>query len=110
MRPWPKQLSKPAREWLAAIDRQYALDAHHRQVAIAGAEAWDRATQARQRIDADGLMRPDRFGIPKPHPLLIVERDNRGLFVRCVTALGLSYARVGDPGDDLPSNPWGDSL
>lgn len=64
-------------------------------------EAWDRAQQARQAIDATGPVYTDRFGAPKPHPMLTVERDSRAAWLAALKQLGLEPdgvpARMGRP-------------
>ncbi len=85
----PRHLSPPARRLFADVLAIYVLEPHHVQVFTKSLEAFDRAEQARDVIDADGLMVTSRLGERKPHPLLSVERDSRAAFMAGVKQLGL---------------------
>jgi phage terminase small subunit len=60
-------------------------------------EAFDRATEARETIEAEGTYFKDRFGCPKAHPAVAVERDARVLFARLVRELDLDGDVAPDP-------------
>lgn len=45
-----------------------------------GALALDRGEQARALLSRDGLVQPDRFGQPKPHPGCVIVRDAESSF------------------------------
>ena len=66
-------------------------------------EAFDRAQAARQAIDAQGMTFSDKFGQPKPHPLLAIERDSRAAFLAGLKALNLDL----EPLRDRPGRPSG---
>jgi phage terminase small subunit len=89
MKGTPKHLSRQSRAWWAEIAEHYDLEAHQYRLLTSAAEAFDRATQARESVDADGLMVADRFGQQRPHPLLAVERDCRVGFLRALRELAL---------------------
>ncbi len=90
----PAHLSLPARRLLTEVLRLYELEPHDQAVLVKALEAWDRAEQARQRIDTDGLTIESRFGELKPHPLLSTERDSRAAFLAGMKQLGLNYEAV----------------
>jgi phage terminase small subunit len=60
-------------------------------------EAHDRATEATETIEAEGAYYQDRFGCPKAHPAVAVERDARVLFARLVRELDLDGDVAPDP-------------
>src|SRR5438445_13038438 len=67
------------------------MEPHDLAVLAKALEAWDRAEQARVRIDADRLMVTSRLGEQKPHPLLGIERDSRAAFLAGMRQLNLDY-------------------
>ncbi len=64
---------------------------------IVDASAWDRAEEARDRLAKDGTYYTDRFGAPKVHPAVAVERDARLAFMRAVRELDLDGEPLPDP-------------
>jgi len=85
----PAHLSKEARDWWKAVTAQYAVaDPHHFKLLRAACEAWDRLQQARGILAKEGVTYRDRFGAPRAHPALAVERDSRIGFARLVRQLG----------------------
>jgi hypothetical protein len=70
------------------------MEPHDLAVLTKALEAWDRAEQARTRIDADGLMVTSRLGEQKPHPLLGIERDSRTAFLARMRQLNLDYEPI----------------
>ncbi len=85
----PKHLSRATKAWWTDIVKSYDLEAWQLRTLLAACEAWDRGQEARKQIDADGLVQQDRFGQPKPHVLLAVERDCRIAYLRAVRELAL---------------------
>lgn len=54
-------------------------------------DEFDRANQAREKLDKEGLtIRKGKGGLLHAHPLLKVERDSRQLFARIWSELGLN--------------------
>ena len=90
----PSHLSREATEWFESCARNYELGPHHVKLLTLACEAWDRAVQARQRIEADGAFFENRFGEPRVHPAVAVERDCRIGFARLVRELGLSDEEI----------------
>jgi len=86
----PQNLSKPAKKLYREILGEYSIDDPAGLAILKTAlEAWDRSREAREAIDRDGPTFKDRFGCPKPHPLLTVERDSRAQFLQALKQLNL---------------------
>jgi len=60
----PRHLSKPAARLFLAVSRAFVMEPHDLAVLAKALEAWDRAEQARARIEVDGLMVTSRLGEP----------------------------------------------
>ncbi len=83
---------------------EYAIsDPGGRLLLATGLEAFDRMREAQKAIKADGATVQDRFGQPKAHPLLTVERDSRAQMLMCLKALNLDL----EPLRDGPGRPGG---
>jgi len=52
-------------------------------------QAWDRADYSRRVLKRDGLFVTDRYGSPRPHPAVAIERDARDAFARLLRQLDL---------------------
>jgi len=100
----PETLSAEARDWWQKLQREYAIEDQGGLLLLQTAlEAFDRARQAQQDIDRDGLLMVDRFGQTKSHPLLGVERDARAQLITTLKALNLDV----EPLRDGPGRPGG---
>ena len=88
----PKHLRSETRAWWREVVASYVLDSHHVKLLQACAEAWDRAEQARKVIDRKGLIYTDRFGQPKAHPAVDIERRSLAEFRLHLRELGLDVA------------------
>lgn len=75
----------------------YALAAHHLRLLQAACESWDRMQAARAIVDAEGVTVKDRYGVPKAHPAVAIERDCRTSFARLVRELDLDAEALADP-------------
>ncbi|HPC83670.1 MAG TPA: P27 family phage terminase small subunit [Thermoanaerobaculaceae bacterium] len=87
--PPPRHLRPATRRWWRAIVSTYELEEHHLRVLEAACSSWDRAEQAREAVDATGVIIEDRWGQLKANPATVVERDQRALFGRLLAQLGL---------------------
>jgi hypothetical protein len=85
----PPHLGDPERTIWAHAHEFELSNGLAEDVLIVALEAHQRARQAREIIDAEGLTVFDQRGQPKPHPLLATERDSRGAFLNGIRALGL---------------------
>lgn len=85
----PGHLSRSSSSWAESVLDDFDASDSQLRLVIAAAEAWDRAAQARRAIARDGAYVDDRYGSPKAHPAIAVERDSRAAFARVVGQLGL---------------------
>src|SRR5262245_22176067 len=85
----PKHLTPDSQSWWAAICEEYAMQSHHHRLLTLAAEAWDRAQQAREILDKDGITIEGREGGMRAHPCVAIERDSRAAFASLVKQLGL---------------------
>jgi phage terminase small subunit len=92
----PKHLRTTTKRWWSQVNADYALADHHRRILTLACEAWDRAQQAREALEAAGsLTYEDRFAAPRARPEVAMERDARIGFARLVRELALDD-------DDMP--------
>lgn len=100
----PGHLSKEAKLIWKELTTEYGIDdAGGLAILKTGLEAYDRATGARLAIDKEGLTITDRFGTPRPHPLLACERDARAQWLAALKAMNLDI----EPLRDGPGRPPG---
>lgn len=85
----PAHLRPATRRWWASVVAGYELEAHHERLLTLACEAFDRCEQAREVLDTDGVTFLDRFGTPRAHPCVAIERDSRLAFARLVRELDL---------------------
>jgi phage terminase small subunit len=84
----PDHLGRSAGFWAVTV-AGFDLDPHQLELLRRACEASDRADEARETIDADGACYVDRWGQPKAHPMIAVERDSRLAFARLIRELKL---------------------
>ncbi|MBX4967192.1 hypothetical protein [Rhizobium binae] len=94
----PDHLRPETRKWVKGILAEYELESHHFRQLVKTSEAWDRSEQAREILAKDGLTVVDRYGTPKAHPCVGIERDSRTAFFRGLRELALD-------GVDAPDAP-----
>lgn len=92
----PKHLSAAAKRLFASVVEAYVLEPHHVAVLEASLEAWDRMTEARKTLAAEGAVYYDRFNAPRKHPAVSIEQDARLAFMRGIRELGLDSGAVDD--------------
>ena len=86
----PDHISKAAKRWWTRITSAYGVSDPASLLTLQTAlEAYDRATEARELIDAEGAVIRDRFDQAKPHPACVIERDSRSALIQGLKALGL---------------------
>jgi phage terminase small subunit len=93
----PSHLEPATRSWWSSVVDGYVLEPHHVRLLTLAAEAWDRGQAARARVDADGITVNDRYGVPKAHPAIAIERDCRITFARLIRELDLDGEPLPDP-------------
>jgi len=91
----PNHLSKQAKKLFQSIIDEYGIDdSGGLAILTTACEAWDRAKQAREAIEADGLILEDRFKQKKLHPAATVERDSRSQWLQAIKTLGLEPGEI----------------
>src|SRR5262249_39520448 len=85
----PRHLSTASRAWWRAIVTGFELPEHALQLLTAAGEQWDRAVQAREVLDREGLTYTDRFGQPAKRPEVSIQREATIAFARLVRELCL---------------------
>jgi len=94
-----KGLKPQTLKWIEAVKAEYDLEPHHLRLLVLAGRAWDRGEEARAVLDKDGLTVLDKWGVPKAHPLVAVERDSRIAFARLLRELALD---VSEPSESRP--------
>jgi hypothetical protein len=85
----PSHLTEESRTLWAKLLDSFALEDHERDMLRVTLEARDRANQARDLLDADGLTYVNRFGDPHVRPEVKVEHDARRLYLAGMRQLSL---------------------
>ena len=85
----PQHLKKDTRKFWREILKTYKLEEHHKKLLTAACKAWDRAEEARQVLDEQGITFIDRFDQPKGRPEVKIEKDSRNDFRLLIRELGL---------------------
>jgi len=91
----PKHLGRAGRRLWRAIIGSYELESHHREILSAACEASDRATEARELIDKEGITVAGRFGL-KAHPAVATELNSRTAMLRAIRELGIDIEAVSE--------------
>jgi P27 family predicted phage terminase small subunit len=102
----PSHLSVDSKAFFDYVIYEYdGFDQHHIELLTLACEAWDRAVQARELIEKDGLTFVDRHGAIKPHAAVAIEKDSRTAFARIIREIGLDVAAPNDTRPPaLPAN------
>jgi hypothetical protein len=83
-------LSPTAKQFLAGVVADFAInDTSGRQLVLEAARCIDRISEARAIIRKTGPVVNDRFGCPKMHPAVLIERDSRQQLAMCLRNLRL---------------------
>lgn len=90
--PAPGHLTPSTAAWWRELVEIYELGAHQLTLLRLCCEAVDRCEEARAAIEAEGAYYTDRFGAPKPHPAIAVERDAKIGIARLLRELQLDDA------------------
>ena len=85
----PQHLEKETRKFWREILKSYELEEHHKKILTLACKAWDRANEAREVLDEQGITYVDRFDQPKSRPEVDIERKSRNDFRLLVRELGL---------------------
>jgi hypothetical protein len=91
----PVHLAAEEAELYGQIVRAYGLrDEVSLKILEEACGSLQRARLARESIDRDGMTFADSKGKPKPHPLLVVERDSRAAALAAFRQLNLELPRT----------------
>lgn len=93
----PKHLSRRMQAYWRAIVSDFLLAPHQLELLRRTCEAADRADEARELLDKQGLTVTDRYGQTKPHPAVNIERDARLALARLIRELALSPEEPPEP-------------
>jgi predicted DNA-binding transcriptional regulator AlpA len=85
----PDDLAPATAAWFSEVADKYILESHHLKLLTLAGRAWDRANQAREVIDREGLTYVDRFNAPRLRPEVKVEQQARIDFARLLRELSL---------------------
>jgi len=92
----PAHLSAEAKRLWASLQADFTLeDAAGRLLLQSALEAYDRLQEARRTLAKEGAIVRDRWGQPKPHPAVGVERDARTQMHGALRLLKLSPEELG---------------
>ena len=92
----PDHLGAASRAWAKSVLQDADPSETDIKLVILAAEALDRAATARRQVQREGITYRDRFGAPRSHPAVAVERDARAAFSRLVAQLGLDDVDDGE--------------
>jgi P27 family predicted phage terminase small subunit len=92
----PAHLSQAAKKWFRSVIESFNLEDHDVNLLTLACEALDRCEQARVVLAKEGVTFIDRFGCPRAHPCVAIERDSRLAYARLLRELCL--------GDDVPDD------
>ncbi|MER9032420.1 P27 family phage terminase small subunit [Mesorhizobium sp. M0674] len=87
----PAHLSPAARKFFRTVVENYTLQDHHVKLLTLASEALDRGEQARKTLEKEGITYVDRFGSPRAHPCVSIERDARTGYARLLRELSLDF-------------------
>ena len=87
--PPPSHLGAPERKIWANVVAEYQGTLTSLSVLASGLEAHQRAREAREIIETEGMVVTGRDGQSKAHPLCTVERDARKAFQQTFRYLGI---------------------
>jgi hypothetical protein len=98
----PRHLRPTTLAWFRQVLTDWELEQHHVRLLLAAAEALDRAQEARDILEKQGLTFNDRFGAPHARPEVKIERDARNVFMRTIRELDLDTAPPPPPSGRRP--------
>lgn len=90
--PAPAHLRKETAKWWREVVSTYEVEGHHLHLLRLCCEAMDRCEEARLALAENGPIYRDRFGCPRPHPSVAIERDARISVARLMREIGLDSA------------------
>jgi P27 family predicted phage terminase small subunit len=92
----PSYLAAEGRAFFERITEEFELDAPALQTLALACKQLDRLAEARQVLQREPVVVPDRFGFPKTHPAVEVERNAAVAFARLMREIGLDLEPPSD--------------
>lgn len=77
--------------WKYVAETYEGFEAHHYHTLKCACEAHDKAEEARKILALDGVRIQDRYGLPKEHPCVKTEINNKKLWLQCIRELRLDH-------------------
>ncbi len=91
------ELSPASQKLFRKIKRDWAIgDEPGLTILRTAMECLDRITEARAVIKREGITVPDRYGVPKLHPAVSVEKQARAGLLMALKALNLDLETLDD--------------
>ena len=84
----PTHLTPEAKRLWRQVNNEYELESNHLIVLKTALEAFDRLTEARVTIAAEGSTYETESGYIRPHPSLQIEKEARSGFLQAWRMLG----------------------
>jgi phage terminase small subunit len=97
-----KKLKPATKRWINSLCKDYELESYHERLLLLCGQAWDRAQEARAKVDEKGPIVKDRFEQDKPNPAIDIERQSMLAFTRILRELGLDL----NPDDSRPPRQY----
>lgn len=85
----PAHLSERSSAWFKSVVKAYEMQDHHVHMLVLACEALDRGEAARRVVEEKGTSFPDKNGMPKVLPEVLIQRDCAVLFARLCRELCL---------------------
>jgi len=86
----PSHLSEPSKEWMRELLDEFDFNPAEMKLLIIGADALDRASQARRTIRREGLTYLAKpHDTPRPHPAVAIEAKAQATFSKVCRQLHL---------------------
>lgn len=98
----PRHLSPTSRAWWREMIAAYAFDPAALRILEGAATTWDRALSARESIASEGAVIHDRFGSPRTHPAVAIEKNALIAFARLMRELAIDPS----PPDSRPPSRY----
>jgi P27 family predicted phage terminase small subunit len=95
----PKHLKRPGRKLFRQIQTEYGItDAGGISLLVRACECQDRLAAVWQIIAEEGEVTKDRYGNPRLHPAMTLEKDARAGFLQAMKQLNLDVEPLKPPG------------
>ena len=86
----PAWLRAETKKWFLGVLDDFDLEASDVRLLTLAAEAFDRATRARETLAASGITYEDRLGNIRKHPAVSIEESARIAFARLIRDLAIT--------------------